>query len=175
MQTQKELPSQFLRGQPKIKASLVIASFGASTGYNSEAFILNITPDATVSSGTGEKALRYGKLPEIHHVFRADTKMPNILISIVFTLGAIAALPILLGGVSENIHHNSMIKANLHSGCFSEATSTIFPKHSRMHLWLMLSSWVRSLGWKVFYSCTIQVGTSSRRCQHLSLSVRSPS
>lgn len=101
LQTQKELPSQFLGGQSKIKASLVIASFGASTGYKSEIFTLGLTADTTKPAGSGEKALRYGKLPEIHHIFRPDQKMPNILISTVFTLGAIAALPVLLGGVSQ--------------------------------------------------------------------------
>lgn len=101
MQTHKELPAQFLRGQPKVKASLVIASFGDSTGYNSEVFTLSITSDPSKPAVVGEKPLRYGKLPEIHHIFRADPKMPNILISTVFTLAALATIPILLGGVSR--------------------------------------------------------------------------
>ena len=78
----------------------MIASFGESTGYNSEVFTLSITSDPSKLVATGEKPLRYGKLPEIHHIFRADPKMPNILISTVFTLAALATIPILLGGVS---------------------------------------------------------------------------
>lgn len=78
----------------------MIASFGESTGYNSEAFTLSITSDPTKPANLGEKPLRYGKLPEIHHIFRADQKMPNILISTVFTLAALATVPILLGSVS---------------------------------------------------------------------------
>ncbi len=101
-QTQKELPTQFLKSQSKVSASLVIASFGSSAGYNSEAFSLNVISDKGVPAGTTEKPLRYGKLPEIHHIFRADPKSPNVLISTIFTLGAIAALPILLGAVSHN-------------------------------------------------------------------------
>lgn len=99
LQTQKELPTQFLKSQSKVSASLVIASFGSSTGYKSEAFSLNVISDKGVSASTAEKPLRYGKLPEIHHIFRADQKSPNVLISTIFTLGAIAALPILLGAV----------------------------------------------------------------------------
>ncbi|KAK5089322.1 hypothetical protein LTR70_007119 [Exophiala xenobiotica] len=108
--TQKELPTQFLKNQSKVSASLVIASFGSSTGYNVEAFTLNVISDKGVPAGTAEKPLRYGKLPEIHHIFRADPKSPNVLISTVFTLGAIAALPILLGAwlfLGGNINHFS--------------------------------------------------------------------
>ncbi|KAK5943017.1 hypothetical protein PMZ80_004022 [Knufia obscura] len=108
--TQKELPTQFLKSQSKVSASLVIASFGSSTGYNSEAFSLNVISDKGVSASTAEKPLRYGKLPEIHHIFRADQKSPNVLISTIFTLGAIAALPILLGAwlfLGGNINHFS--------------------------------------------------------------------
>ena len=141
-QTQKELPTQFLKGQSKVSASVVIASFGSSEGYNSEAFTLNVISDNGVPAGTTEKALRYGKLPEIHHIFRADQKAPNILISTIFTLGAIAALPILLGAVSHTTTNKTF--TNRTSGCFSEATSTTFRRQCRMHQSLMLCSWAQS-------------------------------
>lgn len=108
--TQKDLPIQFRKSQAKVTASLVIASFGPSAGYNSEAFTLNFVSDQGVPGSASEKTTRYGKLPEIHHIFRADPKSPNILISTIFTLGAIAALPILLGAwllLGANVNHLS--------------------------------------------------------------------
>lgn len=104
-QTYKDLPPQFLRGTSKLTATLVIASFGSSSGYNSQAFTLNVLPDPNTPPAATQKALRYGKLEEIHHVFRGDPKSPNILISTVFGLGSIAALPLLVGAVS--VFHSS--------------------------------------------------------------------
>ena len=46
-----------------------------------------------------EKPLRYGKLPEIHHIFRADPKSPPKVITLFFTLIVLAALPVLFGAV----------------------------------------------------------------------------
>ncbi|KAJ9655008.1 hypothetical protein H2198_006053 [Neophaeococcomyces mojaviensis] len=106
--TQKELPTQFTRKGSKITASLVIASFGSSTGYNSEVFTLDVASDQGLPASTSGKPLRYGKLPEIHHIFRGDQKMPNILISTIFTLAAVATLPILLGAwlfLGGNVNH----------------------------------------------------------------------
>jgi len=166
-QTQKELPTQFLNGQSKVSASLVLASFGSSTGYNSEVFTLNVISDKSASANTAEKPLRYGKLPEIHHIFRADQKSPNVLISTVFTLGAIAALPILLGTVS---HASTGAKTSTDetSGCSWVETLTTFPKPCQMRRLLMLCLWVQSLALKAFCSCTTPPGTSSRHSQRFS-------
>jgi oligosaccharyltransferase complex subunit delta (ribophorin II) len=41
--------------------------------------------------------LRYGKLPEINHIFRGDTRSPPKILTLVFTLAVVGALPILLG------------------------------------------------------------------------------
>ena len=100
MQTQKDLPSQFLRSSSSISASIVIASFGSSTGYNAPAFSLSVEQDPNTPPAHAEKPLRYGKLPEIHHKFRSDPKSPNIVIVLVFTGAVITTLPILLGAVS---------------------------------------------------------------------------
>lgn len=166
-QTQKELPTQFLNGQSKVTASLVLASFGSSTGYNSEVFTLNVISDKGASANTAEKPLRYGKLPEIHHIFRADQKSPNVLISTVFTLGAIAALPILLGAVS---YASTGVKTSTDetSGCSWVETLTTFPKPCQMRRLLMLCLWVQSLALKAFCSCTTPPGTSSRHSQRFS-------
>ena len=97
--TQKDLPAAFLRSPRSLEASIVVASFGSSAGYNSKAFTLAIEPDSAGSSASVEKPLRYGKLPEIHHIFRADPKNPNIMISLFFSGAVLATLPILLGTV----------------------------------------------------------------------------
>lgn len=78
----------------------MIASFGASTGYNSPAFSLSIELDPNVALPATEKPLRYGKLPEIHHIFRDDPKSPNVVISLFFVGAILATVPALLGAVS---------------------------------------------------------------------------
>lgn len=91
---------QFLKSSKPIDASVVIGSFGASQGYNDKAFSLSINLDPNVPIASPEKPLRYGKLPEIHHIFRADPKSPPVIISLVFTGAVLATLPVLLEGVS---------------------------------------------------------------------------
>lgn len=91
---------QFLRASSKVTANIVIGSFGSSTAYNAQAFNLNITPDSNTPPVATQKAARYGKLEEIHHVFDAGPRSPNVLISTIFGLGSIAALPLLVGAVS---------------------------------------------------------------------------
>jgi oligosaccharyltransferase complex subunit delta (ribophorin II) len=99
-QTQKDLPSQFLRSSRPVEASLVFGSFGASQGYNDLMFLLNVATDTNTPMYQTEKPLRYGKLPEIHHIFKSDPKSPNILFSLVFTGAVLATLPAIFGVVS---------------------------------------------------------------------------
>ena len=61
-----------------------------------EVFQLDLRRDPNAPMNT-PKAVRYGKLPEIHHIFKSDPKSPNILITIVFSLAIFATLPVLLG------------------------------------------------------------------------------
>jgi len=66
--------------------------------------------DPSVPVAGVEKPLRYGKQPEIHHIFRADPKSPPKIITLVFTGAVIAALPLLLGGwlsLGANLNHLS--------------------------------------------------------------------
>ncbi len=100
-QTQKDLPTQFLKSSNPIDASLVFASFGSSEAYKDKVFSLSVKLDPNVPIARSEKPLRYGKLPEIHHIFRADPKSPNIVITLVFTGAVLAAVPMLLGTVSH--------------------------------------------------------------------------
>lgn len=106
--TQKDLPTQLLSSTGPLDASLVIASFGSSKPYNRKAFDLSIELDSSSPLHTSKKPLRYGKLPEIHHIFKADPKSPPIIITLVFAAAVIAALPILLGAwisLGANLNH----------------------------------------------------------------------
>ena len=81
----------------------MIASFGSSKPYNAKAFDIAIQLDPGSPLPASEKPLRYGKLPEIHHIFKSDPKSPPKIITLVFAAAVIAALPILLGAVSTTI------------------------------------------------------------------------
>ncbi|RMD43866.1 hypothetical protein DV735_g1186, partial [Chaetothyriales sp. CBS 134920] len=108
--TQADLPSQFVRSTSPINANIVIASLGASPGYNSPAFSLTVEHDPNSAIPLEDKPLRYSKLPEIHHIFRPDPKSPNIVIVLFFTFAAALTLPILLQAYSflgVNIAHLS--------------------------------------------------------------------
>jgi oligosaccharyltransferase complex subunit delta (ribophorin II) len=94
---------QFLKSSKPIDASLVFASFGQTKGYNDKAFSLSVVLDPKAPITISEKPLRYGKLPEIHHIFRSDPKSPNILITLVFTGAVLATLPMLIGTVGRNL------------------------------------------------------------------------
>ncbi len=96
-QSQKDLPSQLLSSAGPLEASLVVASFGSSKPYNSRAFDLSIVLDSPLPAQ--DKPLRYGKLPEIHHIFKSDPTSPPKFITIVFTAAVVFALPVLLATV----------------------------------------------------------------------------
>lgn len=102
-QSHKDLPTQLLTASQTLSASLVIASFGASKPYRSPAFDLIIELDPSAPPPSVEKPLRYGKLPEIHHIFKPDPKNPPKIITLVFTGAVVAALPSLFFMVSFQI------------------------------------------------------------------------
>lgn len=97
--TQKDLPIQLLSSSKPLSASLVLASFGTSQGYSSPVFNLEVETDPNVPLPKYEKPLRYGKLAEIHHIFKADPKSGPKIISLFFVLAVLATVPILLGTV----------------------------------------------------------------------------
>jgi len=93
-----------------LKASLVIASFGSSSPSNTFVFNVVVNRDTTVAQPSKDAPLRYGKLAEINHIFRADPKSPPLMITLVFTGLALATFPILLGGwfaLGANANHLS--------------------------------------------------------------------
>ncbi|KAJ5389635.1 uncharacterized protein N7496_000703 [Penicillium cataractarum] len=94
--TQKELPVQFLSLTEPIDARVVIGSFGSSEAYDSSVFKLAIERDPNVPVPTVETA-RYGKLPEIHHIFKDSPSNPPIIITLAFVAAVGATLPVLAG------------------------------------------------------------------------------
>ncbi|KAJ5480745.1 hypothetical protein N7539_006639 [Penicillium diatomitis] len=92
--TQKELPIQFLSLTDPIDARVVIGSFGESKAYDSSVFKLKIQRDANVPLPTAVTS-RYGKLPEIHHIFKDSPSNPPIVITLAFTAAVAATLSVL--------------------------------------------------------------------------------
>jgi oligosaccharyltransferase complex subunit delta (ribophorin II) len=102
-QSQKEMPVQLLLATKPLQASIVIGSFGSAQGLNTPVFTVEVQIDPNSPAPAYEKAVRYGKQPEIHHIFRADPKSPPKIISLVFTLAVLATVPALFLGVSLTI------------------------------------------------------------------------
>ena len=108
VQSQKDLPFQFLTAGTPIQAKLAIASFGQSKAYYNHVFDLTVERDPNVPLSLPEAPLRYAPLSEIHHIFRSDPKSPPRIISAVFTIAVLAALPALLGAwllLGANVNH----------------------------------------------------------------------
>lgn len=99
-QSQKDIPVQLLLATKPLQASIVIGSFGSAQGLNTHLFDLTVQLDPNVPAPAYEKPIRYGKQPEIHHIFKADPKSPPKIISLVFALAVVATVPALFLGVS---------------------------------------------------------------------------
>ncbi|KAK3942111.1 peptidase family M28-domain-containing protein [Diplogelasinospora grovesii] len=105
---QKDIPVQLLVSEKPLKASIVIGSFGSAKGLDVQAFDLDIKTDPAAPPPSYEKPMRYGKRPEIHHIFRPDPKSPPKVISLVFVLAVIATVPALFIGwlmLGANVNH----------------------------------------------------------------------
>ena len=94
-QASKDIPTQLLSSPKPLRASLIIASFGSAKPYNGHVFDLSVDAEAGLPSSE-QKPMRYGKLPEIHHIFKTDPKSPPKIITLVFTAAIVAALPLLV-------------------------------------------------------------------------------
>jgi oligosaccharyltransferase complex subunit delta (ribophorin II) len=103
---QKDLPVQLLSSSQPLRATLLLASFGSSQAFSNHVFNLDVKPDPNTPLPNHEKPLRYGKLEEIHHIFRADPKSGPKIISLFFVLAILATVPVLLGAVSSNVPYN---------------------------------------------------------------------
>ncbi|KAJ5774079.1 hypothetical protein N7457_008975 [Penicillium paradoxum] len=94
--TQKDLPVQFLSLSTPVDARVVIGGFGSSKAYDSTAFKLSIDRNPGEAVPTVE-AERYGKKPEIHHIFKESASSPPIVITLAFVAMVGAAIPALAG------------------------------------------------------------------------------
>lgn len=106
----KDLPSQFLTSSKPIEANMVLGSFGSSQGYNSHIFAIDIVTEPNTPIPGSGKPPRYGKLPEIHHLFKPDARSPNMMFSVLFTGAVLATLPAILGlwiYLGGNVNHLS--------------------------------------------------------------------
>ncbi|BCS21007.1 putative oligosaccharyltransferase subunit ribophorin II [Aspergillus puulaauensis] len=92
--TWKDIPTQFLSTSEPLDARILIGSFGSSPAYNKPAFQLSLArnPDEPVPT---YEVSRYGKLPEIHHIFKSDPRSPPVVITLAFIATVLAALPLL--------------------------------------------------------------------------------
>jgi oligosaccharyltransferase complex subunit delta (ribophorin II) len=95
-QTKKDLPIQFLSLSEPVDARVVIGGLGTSDAYDSSAFQLSIDRNPELAVPTVETE-RYGKKPEIHHIFKDSPSNPPIMITLAFVAMVGAALPVLAG------------------------------------------------------------------------------
>ncbi|KAF2665241.1 hypothetical protein BT63DRAFT_392659 [Microthyrium microscopicum] len=98
-----DIPSALLN--KSLEASIVIGSFGSSKALRATAFSFAAPSEA---SATASPPTRYTAQPEIHHIFKDDPKSPAKILSLVFTFGVLACLPVLLiawGMLGANMNH----------------------------------------------------------------------
>ncbi|GAO13673.1 uncharacterized protein UV8b_01698 [Ustilaginoidea virens] len=96
--SQKDLPAQLLGSSSVLEASLILGSAGPTKGSVTPVFDVAIELDPQNPAPSPAAPLRYGKLAEIHHIFRADPKNPPQIVSAVFALGVLATVPALFAG-----------------------------------------------------------------------------
>ncbi|EPS42201.1 hypothetical protein H072_3939 [Dactylellina haptotyla CBS 200.50] len=105
--TQKEIPLALLTS-PSLTLTVAIGSFGQATPLSVEIATVNLSLDAATKKSLAEPPLKYGKLNEIHHIFRPEPRSPPKIISLVFLVGVLACLPALFGAwfaLSANVSH----------------------------------------------------------------------
>ena len=104
----KDIPAQLL-ALPVLDAEIVLGGFGSAKGYKGKAFTLKFDAGTEGNAAKeGEAQLRYGKKDEINHIFRSDPKSPPRIITLVFTAGVLASLPLLFGAwlaLGGNFNH----------------------------------------------------------------------
>jgi oligosaccharyltransferase complex subunit delta (ribophorin II) len=98
----KDLPIQLVRSSQPLRATLLLASFGSTQAFSNHVFNLELKADPNVPLPQIEKPLRYGKLAEINHIFRADPKSGPMIISLFFVLAVLATVPVLFGAVCNH-------------------------------------------------------------------------
>lgn len=83
-----------------LEASIIVGSFGTSEATVTPVFDIKLQRDSASSVPSYDKPLRYGKLAEIHHIFKADPQSPPKIFSLVFATAVLGAIPALFIVVS---------------------------------------------------------------------------
>ncbi|RVD86162.1 uncharacterized protein DFL_004452 [Arthrobotrys flagrans] len=104
---QKDIPIALLTS-PSLSLTVALGSFGQSSPLSIE--IAKVTPvlDAAAKKALPSPPLKYQKLDEIHHIFRAEPRSPPKIISLVFLAAVAGCLPVLFGAwfaLSANVSH----------------------------------------------------------------------
>ncbi|KAG5979624.1 hypothetical protein E4U55_004952 [Claviceps digitariae] len=113
--SQKDLPVQLLSSSSPLEASLILGSTGSAKGSVTPVFDIEIKADPLHPVVSPAPPLRYGKLDEIHHIFRADPKNPPKVVSLVFALAVLATVPALFVGwivLGGNVCHAKQAMSN---------------------------------------------------------------
>jgi dolichyl-diphosphooligosaccharide---protein glycosyltransferase subunit 2 (ribophorin II) len=113
-QNRAKIPTALLESK-SLRTSIVIGSFGSSKPVKSNLFTLSIPADTGKGVESPTAALRYGKQPEIHHIFRSDPRSPPKILTLVFLLPVLACLPVLFitwAALGANLNHLSKAMAN---------------------------------------------------------------
>ncbi|KAG6024582.1 hypothetical protein E4U41_001736 [Claviceps citrina] len=113
--SQRDLPVQLLTSQSALEASLVLGSTGAAKGSVTPVFDIDVRMDANHAVARPAAPMRYGKLAEIHHMFRPDPKNPPKVVSLVFALAVLATVPGLFAGwiaLGGNLCHAKKAMSN---------------------------------------------------------------
>lgn len=103
LQTQKDIPTPFFASSKPIHATIVIGSFGSAQGIIADAFDIEIKQDANTPSPALSAPLRYGKQPQIHHIFREQAKYPPTIIPLFFVGLILVTLPVAAFFVSSSL------------------------------------------------------------------------
>lgn len=112
-QTQKDLPAQFFASSKPLHATVVIGSFGSSQGLVADAFDIDVKQDTLTPPPSIPESLRYGKKPQIHHIFKEDTKYAPTFLALIFMVAVGATLPIFLAAVSyTKVSEDSVLGTN---------------------------------------------------------------
>ncbi|PSR94178.1 hypothetical protein BD289DRAFT_494833 [Coniella lustricola] len=109
--TQKDIPTQFFAAAKPIHAAIVLASFGSSEGLISDAFDIKIITDANSPPPAPSASIRYGKQPQIHHIFQEPVKYGYKVISLAVSLVIAGTLPLVAGWLYNGANLNHLAKA----------------------------------------------------------------
>lgn len=102
-QTQKEIPAPFFASSKPIHATVVIGSFGSAKGVIADAFDIEFKHEANAQLPAQSAPVRYGKQPQIHHIFREPEKYPSKVFPLFFVGLILVTLPAVAFIVSLHI------------------------------------------------------------------------